>query len=320
MESGATNVIAGQELKPKARGFTADFFIRLFREKPMGAFGGVIFLILLLTGIFADILSPYDYNEMNPIDRLQLPSARHVLGTDHMGRDIASRIIHGAQLSVIVGITATAFSIVISTLIGITTGFIGGRYDMIMQRFVDGWMIFPGLVILIVFVSIFTPGMWTIIFILGLQYGIAGSRIVRGAAIATKENVYVAAADAIGASTFRILLRHILPNIMAPIIVLFTTRIAAVILAEATLSFLGLGIPPPAPSWGGMLSAEGRGYMLQFPYLALPPGLALTIVVFGINMFGDAMRDLLDPRLRGGIGSYSRDKKAFRLLGKKEKE
>ena len=318
MESSTVGAATIQQLKPKARGFTADFVIRLFKEKPMGAFGGIIFLILLLTGIFAGVLSPYDYNAMNPVDRLQGPSLSHFLGTDHMGRDILSRIIHGAQLSVIVGVSATAFSIVISTLLGITTGFIGGRYDMIMQRFVDGWMVFPGLVILIVFVSIFEPGMWTIIFILGLQYGIAGSRIIRGAAIATKENVYVAAADAIGASTWRILMLHILPNIMAPIIVLFTTRIAAVILAEATLSFLGLGIPPPAPSWGGMLSAEGRGYMLQAPYLALPPGLALTIVVFGINMFGDAMRDLLDPRLRGGIGSYSGSKGAVAIEKKED--
>ena len=245
---------------------------------------------------------------MNPVDRLKPPSIAHWLGTDQMGRDMLSRIIYGARISVIVGFAATTFSIIISTVIGITTGFIGGKYDLFMQRMVDAWMIFPGLVILIVFVSIFNPGMWQIIFILGLQYGIAGSRIIRGSAIAIKENMYVRAADAIGASTFRILLRHILPNIMAPIIILFT-RIAAVILAEATLSFLGLGIPPPAPTWGGMLSGAGRSYMLRAPLLAIWPGLALTVVVYGINMFGDAMRDLLDPRLRGGIGSFSGHKK-----------
>jgi peptide/nickel transport system permease protein len=148
-------------------------------------------------------------------------------------------------------------------------------------------------VILIVCVSIFDPGMWVIIFVLGLLFGIAGSRIIRGATLSTKENMYVRAADSFGASTLRL------------IIVLFTTRIAAIILAEATLSFLGLGIPPPAPSWGGMLSGAGRDYMLQAPWLAFVPGAALTIVVYGINVFGDAMRDLLDPRLRGGIGSFS---------------
>ena len=295
---------------PLRRGFVADFFIRLFKEKYLGAVGGIIFLILLLTGIFADTLAPYGYNDINPVDTLKPPSSKYLLGTDNLGRDMLSRIIYGARLSVIVSFTATALSIVISTIIGITTGFLGGKYDMVVQRFVDGWMCFPGLVILIVAVSVIGPGMWQIILVLALQFGIAGSRIIRGATMSTKENMYVRAGDAIGASTLRLLLRHILPNIMAPIIILFTTRLAAIILAEASLSFLGLGIPPPAPSWGGMLSSTGRQYMLIAPMMALLPGLSLTIVVYGINVFGDAMRDLLDPRLRGGGGSYSVKKKS----------
>jgi peptide/nickel transport system permease protein len=290
---------------PVRHGFFADFFIRLFKEKHLGAVGGIICLILLVVGVFANFLAPYGYNDINPAQALKPPSAQYWFGTDNLGRDILSRIIYGARLSVIVGFAATFISIIISTVIGITTGFFGGKYDMVMQRFVDAWMCFPGLVILIVFVSIVGAGIWQIILVLALQFGIAGSRIIRGSTIAARENMYVRAADALGASTLRLLWRHILPNIMAPIIILFTTRVAAVVLSEATLSFLGLGIPPPAPSWGGMLSGTGRQYMLIAPMMALIPGLCLTIVVYGINVFGDAMRDLLDPRLRGGGGSYS---------------
>ena len=186
MASSAISATSQRADIPKPHGFTAEFFIRLFREKPLGAVGGVIFMILLLTGIFANFLAPFGENEIDPINRLKNPSHGHILGTDQLGRDMLSRIIYGARLSLIVGSAATTFSIIISTFIGITTGFIGGKYDMIVQRLVDAWMIFPGLVMLIVFVSILGPGMWTIIFILGLQYGIAGSRIVRGAAISTK--------------------------------------------------------------------------------------------------------------------------------------
>lgn len=290
---------------PKRRGFFSDFFLRLFKEKPLGAVGFVICLIFILTAIFANFIAPYGYNEMNPVDRLLPPSVKYLFGTDNIGRDLFSRIVYGARLSVIIGFAATFLSVVISIMIGVTTGFFGGKFDLVVQRFVDGWMCFPGLIILIVAVSITGPGMIPIIFILALQYGIAGSRIVRGATISTRENMYIRAANALGASTTRILLRHILPNIMAPIIILFTTRVAAVILSEASLSFLGFGVPPPAPSWGGMLSGAGRAYMRQAPMLALIPGLCLTIVVYGINIFGDAMRDLLDPRLRGGGGRYS---------------
>ena len=219
-------------------------------------------------------------------------------------------MIYGARISVIVGISATTLSIIISIFLGMASGYFGGRTDMIVQRIVDAWMCFPGLIILIVAISLIGPGMWQVILVLGLQYGVAGSRVIRGTVVTVKENTYVYAARSIGASHLRVLWKHILPNIMAPIIVLFSVRIAAVILVEATMSFLGLGVPPPAPSWGAMLSSDGRVYMTQAPLLGIAPGIALTLVVYSVNVFGDAVRDLLDPRLRGGIGRYdTADKK-----------
>ena len=173
-----------------------------------------------------------------------------------------------------------------------------------MQRVVDAWMCLPQLILMMVVISIIGPGMLQLIIVLGLLWGIVGSRIIRSAVIGIKENVYVSAAVAIGCPTSRILTRHILPNIMAPTIILFTTRVPNVILTEASLSFLGFGIPLPTPSWGGMLSGEGRVYMFQAPGMVIWPGLALATVVYGVNMLGDAVRDILDPRLRGGVGRY----------------
>jgi len=288
----------------KGRNSVIDFFVRLVREKPLGAVGGFIVLLLLFVGIFADMLAPYGFNDIHPAESLQASSSKYVLGTDNIGRDVLSRVIYGARISLIVGIGATSISILVSTLLGIFSGFVGGKFDMLLQRFVDAWMCFPGIIILVVVVSLFKPGMGTVIVVLGFQYGIAGSRIVRSAVISIKQNVYVEAARALGCSNTRMLLSHILPNIMAPIIILFSVRVPAVILAEASLSFLGLGIPPPQPSWGGMLSGQGRTYMIMAPWMAIWPGLALSVVVYGVNMFGDAVRDLLDPRLRGGLGRY----------------
>jgi peptide/nickel transport system permease protein len=278
---------------------TMRFVGRLFRDKPLGAFGFVICVIFLFCGLFADVLAPYGYNQISPLNRLKPPSAQFWLGTDNLGRDMLSRCLYGAQLSVIIGLSAAALATVVSVFVGIVSGYLGGKFDMVMQRFVDAWMSFPDLVILIVVVSVVGPGMGPVIVILGLLYGIGGSRIIRSAVLSVRENAYVHAAQSTGASLPRILWRHILPNVMAPVIVLFTTRVGAVILAESGLAFLGLGVPPPAPTWGGMLSGSGRSFMYLAPWLALAPGLCITIVVYAINVFGDALRDLLDPRMRG---------------------
>jgi peptide/nickel transport system permease protein len=275
------------------------FLGRLFREKPLGAIGGVVFLLFMFCGIFADLLAPYGVNQINPINRLKPPSWTFPFGTDNLGRDMFSRCLYGAQLSVIIGFCGAGLATLISVVLGIVTGYLGGKVDLVAQRFVDAWQSFPDLIVLIVVVSVVGPGMPQIIVTLGLLLGIAGSRIIRSAVVSVRENMYVHAAQSIGASTSRILWRHILPNVLPPIIVLFTTRIGVVILIESALSFLGLGVPPPAPTWGGMLSGSGRSYMFQGPWLALAPGLCLTIVVYATNMFGDALRDLFDPRMRG---------------------
>jgi peptide/nickel transport system permease protein len=279
----------------RARGFLG----RLFRDKPLGAAGGVICLLFLLCGVFADVIAQHGMNEIAPLHRLKPPSLQFPFGTDNLGRDVLSRCLYGARLSVIVALCGAGLATLISCLLGVVTGYIGGRADMLMQRFVDAWMSFPDLIILIVVVSVFGPGMTTIILTLGLLFGIGGSRVVRSAVVSVREQTYVHAAQSIGASTGRILWRHILPNILPPVIVLFTTRLGGVILAESALAFLGLGVPPPAPTWGGMLSGAGRTYMFQQPWLALAPGLCITFVVFSTNVFGDALRDLLDPRMRG---------------------
>ncbi|MFO1329195.1 MAG: ABC transporter permease [Rubrivivax sp.] len=290
-------VAAPTATAPAAR--PAGFVRRLFRDKPLGAAGGVLLLLFIGVGLLAPWIAPFGFNDIAPLDRMKSPSWEHPFGTDNLGRDLLSRCIHGAQLSVIIGCTAAALATLISALIGIVSGYFGGKLDLLVQRFVDAWMSFPDLIILIVVVSVVGPGMPQIIVTLGLLLGIGGSRIVRSAVIGVREHMYVHAAQSIGASSARILLRHILPNVMPPIIVLFTTRVGTVILAESGLSFLGLGVPPPAPTWGSMLSGSGRTYMFQGPWLALAPGLCLTAVVYATNVFGDALRDLLDPRMRG---------------------
>jgi peptide/nickel transport system permease protein len=217
---------------------------------------------------------------------------------------LLSRLLFGAQISLTVGLSATALNVLIAVLIGSLSGFLGGKVDLVVQRFVDAWMAFPGLLLLLTIMSLVGRGLPQIIVVLGVTGGIGSSRIVRSAVIGVKENVYFQAAVAIGCSKGRILLRHVLPNIAAPVIIIFTINIGAVIISEASLSFLGFGLPIKVPSWGGMLSREGREFMEMAPRLALWPGLCLTLVVYSLNMFGDALRDLLDPRLRGGEGSY----------------
>ena len=286
----------------KRRTGLADFLTRMIKEQPLGIGGGIIVLIFIFVAIFADVLAPYGFLEAHLADRLQGSSAQYPLGTDQLGRDFLSRVIYGARLSIAVGLAATSINVVVALLLGGTSGFLGGKYDLAVQRFVDAWMAFPGLLLLLTIMSLVGRGITQIIVVLGIAGGIGGSRVVRGAVVGIKENVYFQAAEAIGSSKWRAFVRHVLPNIMPVVIIIFSINIGGVMIAEASLSFLGFGLPPTVPSWGGLLSREGRHYMEQAPWLALWPGLCLTIVVLSLNMFGDAIRDLLDPRLRGGGG------------------
>ena len=265
---------------PKRRSRLADFFIRLVKEKPLGTVSGIIILIMILVAIFADALAPYRYMEIHLVDRMQGSSARYLLGTDYVGRDLLSRLIHGARLSLTVGLAATALNVVVAVLLGGTSGFLGGKLDLVVQRFVDAWMAFPGLLLLLTIMSIAGRGLPQMILVLGITGGIGGSRLVRGAVIGIKENDYFLAARAIGSPGAATLMRHVLPNIMAPVIIIFSITVGGVIIAEASLSFLGFGLPVDFPSWGGMLSREGRRYMEAAPHLALWPGLCLTITVY----------------------------------------
>ena len=280
----------------------AHFLTRLVKEKPLGTASGVVVLILILVAVFADVIAPYPIGERHLPDRLQGSSAEYLLGTDHLGRDFLSRIIHGARISLTVGLAATTLNVLVAVLLGGTSGFLGGRLDLVVQRFVDAWMSFPGLLLLLTIISIVGKGLLQLILVLGISGGIAGSRVLRSAVIGIKENDYFQSALAIGASKWHILLRHVLPNIAAPIIVVFSINVGGVIISEAALSFLGFGLPIEVPSWGGLLSREGRQYMEAAPHLAFWPGLALTVTVYSLNMLGDAVRDLLDPRLVGGGG------------------
>ena len=295
---------SGRVAERKRHSWPVRFAIRLVKEKPLGMIGGVITLVLLITAISADFFAPYGMNEAWVGGFLEPPSASFWLGTDNVGRDILSRIIFGARVSVIVGLAAASLGTIVSTIIGTVCGYMGGKIDLVVQRGVDTWMCFPALIISMILVIIMGASILTIIIALAFTWGVPGSRVIRGAVISIKGNVYIEAAEAIGCSTSRILTKHILPNVMATVIVLFSIRVPGMILTEATLSFLGFGIPPPQPSWGSMLSTSGRQYMFISPGMAIWPGLALASVVYGVNMFGDAVRDILDPRLRGGAGRY----------------
>ena len=284
---------------PAQFGRVGKALIRFACAKPLGALGGGFVALMIVLALFADVIAPYDYNQRNLRERLEPPSMRHIMGTDNLGRDIFSRVVYGARISVSVGFGGIGMGVLLASLVGITSGYFGGWFDILFQRLVDAWQSFPPLVILLSLISVMQPGVPTLIVAIGILSASGSSRVIRSAALATKENQYVEAARAVGASHARIIVRYILPNVFTVIIIIATIGLGGVILAESALSFLGFGVPPPFPSWGEMLSGSARVYMYRAPWMAIWPGVAISVAVFGFNMLGDALRDVLDPRLRG---------------------
>ncbi len=273
--------------------------VRFSRAKPLGALGGLIVLVMLVMAAGADWIAPYSYDQSIAGARMKPPSAQFWMGTDNLSRDMWSRVVYGARVSVTVGFATVILGQLVATMVGVSSAYIGGAYDMTVQRVVDAWMSFPYLVVILSIMAVLGPGLVNLILSLAILTAAAGARVIRGAALSVMQNPYMEAARAMGSGHLRIILLYVLPNLTATIIVLATIGLGAIILAESSLSFLGFGIPPPYPSWGAMLSGSGRSFMYRAPWMALWPGLAISLAVFGFNMLGDALRDVLDPRLRG---------------------
>src|SRR6266571_8380799 len=269
------------------------------KRKPLGAVSAALLFVIVLTALFAPVLAPYHPLTTEPEVRLQAPSRAHLFGTDDIGRDVFSRIIYGARISLWVGLLAVGIGTVAGTIIGLICGYWEGRLDLILQRFMDALMAIPGLILALAIVSVLTPNTTNAMLAIAVVIIPGNSRIVRGAVLSAKQNPYVEAAQAIGCGHLRIIASHILPNVTAPILIIASIWLGNAIFIEASLSFLGLGTQPPTPSWGLMLSSTGRAFMEQAPWLAIFPGLAISLAVLGFNLFGDTLRDVWDPKLRG---------------------
>lgn len=303
--------VPGYPERPFSRPSATLRVLRVAARKPLSTLGALVIVALVFTAVFADVVAPHDPIRVYSGQALRPPGttaratadgtqpAGFILGTDDKGRDVFSRIVHGSRISLWIGFLSVAIGTLGGTIIGITSGYLGGKPDLIIQRFVDALQAMPGLIFAMAIVAVLGPGTTNTFIAIGVILIPGASRIVRGATLAVRNNVYVEAARAMGARDSSILWRHILPNVMAPIIVIASIAVGGAILTESSLAFLGLGTQPPDPSWGSMLSGSGRARLEQQPWLAFFPGLAISLVVFAFNILGDGIRDVLDPRLRG---------------------
>lgn len=295
-----------------ARGSVGKFFKLMFKTKPTSAIGMVILIFFLFVAIFADVLAPAKMVggslPHSLLNTLQAPSVAHFLGTDNMGRDVLSYMIYGARTSVILALACTAISTLISIVLGVSSAVIGGKFDLVLQRFIDSFQCIPPMLITLILMSMLGAGMLQMIIVLSIPSGIGGTRLIRGTAIPVKESGYVKMSDMLGSGYIWKMWKHVVPNIMPIILMNLAGSIGNVIMMEATLNFLGFGVDIGTPSWGAMLTGQGQSNLYRAPWLALTPGIAITAIVFASAIFGDGVRDILDPRLRGGAGSFSTKK------------
>jgi len=275
-----------------------DVLFDLVRSQPLGTAGALLVLAMILSAIFANVIAPYDPEENDFVAMLTAPNIEHWLGTDEFGRDILSRLIYGARTAMLVGFCAALAGSSIGLVMGVASAYFGGVVDMLLQRLVDIWIAIPGIILALAVVAGLGAGTTNVIIAITVPFIPNCARVVRSTALSIREMPYVDAARALGFGHVRIILRHMSPNVMAPYLIMATTFLGQAILAEASLSYLGLGVQEPTPAWGLMLQAGAEEYAESAPWIAIFPGLAITLAVFGFNLLGDALRDVLDPRMR----------------------
>lgn len=273
---------------------------RKSKDKPLGAVSAVILLVLVLMSVFAPFVDRIDPTEIDVQQRLLTPRWEHWMGTDALGRDVYSRLVWGARTSLWIGLVVTILTTIAGLVVGVSSAYLGGIPDLVIQRVIDVLQAFPLLVLALLVIAVLGPSVVNVVLTLIVAGLARPARVLRGAALVQREEAYVLAAESLGASKLRIIMRHLVPNVIPPALVLASISLGGIILVQSTLEFLGLGVPPPTPTWGAMLSLDGRRFFERAPHLAIFPGLAIMLAVMAFNLLGDAVRDILDPRLRGG--------------------